>query len=108
MEKQEKQEKHEKENFCTICQATHFSPKWYNSEQSGMLICKNEYLKQYYLKNKEVFSDKFKTKYKENDEFRKRVNEKNKENDKKRRSSGYKRIRKPRSEWTKEEQLKAK
>lgn len=75
------------ENFCTICNTMHDSPKWYNMPNG--LMCKNAYLKQYYEKNKEDVNKARKRKYQEDVEYRNAVNERNKEADKKRRSEGY-------------------
>jgi hypothetical protein len=84
----------------------HDSPKWYNTPKGQ--ICKKTYLKQYHEKNKEDVNEARKKKYQEDVEYRNAVNERNKEADKKRRSEGYVRKRKPRSEWTEEEKQKAK
>lgn len=95
------------ENFCTICNITHESPKWYNASNGSGLICKKTYLNQYYDKHRNDISEERKKKYQEDEEYRKKVNEKNKEADAKRRSEGYVKKRKPRSEWTEEEKQKA-
>ena len=80
------------ENFCTICCTTHESPKWYNSKDNHGLICKKAYLKQYYEDNKESINEDRKKRYQEDENYKNKINEKNKENDKKRRASGYTRI----------------
>lgn len=94
-------------NFCVICNLEHESPKWYNSKEGNGLICKKAYLKQYHDENKETINEERKKRYQEDDQYRKEVNERNNENDKKRRASGYVRVRKPRSEWTEDEKRKA-
>ena len=97
------------EQFCIACNTTHESPKWYNAkgEQSG-LICKKSYLSDYYKRNKQQINDERKERYHSDTEVREKINEKNKQNDKLRRSSGYVRKRKLRTEWTADEKQRAK
>ena len=95
------------ENFCTICNTTHESSKWYNAPNGTGMMCNKTYLNQYYDQNKDDINADRRKKYQEDEEYRRKVNEKNKEADVKRRSVGYVRKRKPRSEWTEEEKQKA-
>jgi len=96
------------EQFCTACNTTHDSPKWYNNKENNGSICKKSYLREYYKNNGSTINSERRKRYQEDPEYRKETNERNKENDKLRRSSGYVRIRKPRSEWTEDEKQQAK
>jgi hypothetical protein len=96
------------ENFCTACNCTHDAAKWYNSKTVTGLICRKAYMKEHYDANKAEVNAQRRNQYNKDPEYREKVNELNKARSKERIAEGYKRKRKPRSEWTEEEKQKAK
>lgn len=94
------------EKYCSACNCSHDSPKWYNSKTiTNGVICKKSYLKEYHAKNKNEVNEKRRTQYKEDTEYREKIKETNRQN---RIEKGYKKKHKPYSEFTEEEKQKSK
>jgi hypothetical protein len=69
------------EKYCSACNCLHESSKWYNSKTiTNGLICKKIYLKEYHEKNKEKVNEQRRNQYKEDIEYRERINEINRKN----------------------------
>jgi hypothetical protein len=94
------------ENFCYFCKQVHDDKKWYNHiDEAGATyqICKKGYLKAYHQKNKERINKERREHYANDMEYKFKVDTANKQNQKRLKAEGYKRVRKPRSEWTEDE-----
>ena len=94
------------EKYCSACNCSHDSPKWYNSKTiTNGVICKRSYLKEYHDKNKNKVNETRRNQYKEDTEYREKINETNRQN---RIEKGYKKKHTPHSEFTAEEKQKSK
>ena len=93
------------EKYCSACNCSHDSPKWYNSKTTEGVICKKSYLKEYHNQNKNEVNEKRRNQYNEDPDYRKKIKETNRQN---RVEKSYKVKRKPYNEFTEEEKQKSK